>query len=188
MSHPEQISRELYRSILDQVGQMELPDSAFVGYTVEGVEQFYTKRGTFMVDRAKTALYTMSDTVIPENTDFVSMVALAAEQFALAQTLVRSCQHLLVRGVGTDVQYEAALNMRDLARDIESFYAQAEVYKNVDDPDGSDLLDLLGYLHKAQARVWTVEATYRIQFSAVRDMRMFTPRWSHNLSGIDGNA
>ena len=190
MTHPVKISRALYHSIMDQVAQIELPEDFFIDETLDAVEEHYTKRGEFMIDRAKTTLYTMSDMVIPTVISWNDLVTLAAEQFALAQKLTRSCTHLFVRGVGDEDQINAAQNMKELAIDIESFYAIADSYKNigVDEVESDDLIDLMQQIRKGQARVHEVESTYRVRFSAVRDMRLFNPEFSHNLSGINGNA
>ena len=143
-----------------------------------------------MVDRAKDALYSMSDANIESDMSFDDLVVLAAEQLVLAKKLTRSCTHLFVRGVGDEDQNEAAQNMRELADHVEPSYAQADAYKNIDaeEVDPNDQVELFHMLRKARTQVRLVEPTYRVHFAAVREMRIFNPAFSNNLSGIDGNA
>ena len=90
----------------------------------------------------------------------------------------------------TKTRSNAAQNMRELADHIEPFYAQADSYKNIgeEEVDPNDQVELFHVLRKARTQVRLVEPTYRVHFSTIREMRIFNPAFSHNLSGIDGNA
>ena len=190
MSHAYVINRQLYHSLLLDVGMVECAEEWFVDRAVDGVRNEFTKSERFMVKRAADALEMLCNADPNSFEDYAELVEEAIALHVQFLKLNRSIFHLLQRGTGSDFQMDRMDAAHAFSVNIGLMFADARHYaENTEVPANGDTnmlhWTLLTKIADARDYALSQRLALRDMLADVDGMRMFNPAYSHNLPGID---